>query len=450
MQPSASSRSTRRLTAGADRPTCEPMSLNDRRAFSRSSATILRSMSSICVRSVALTQRTCIECCRSAGNHLVMATEELAPGAVALPADDDRMPVHGIDHVELYVGNAAQAAFYFVHAFGFTETAYAGLETGRRDRVSHVLEQGRIRLVLTGTLMGSDDIAAHHALHGDGVHKIALSVPDAAFAYNHAVDHGARGVMTPHWVEDEHGRVELSSIATYGDTLHLFVQREGYEGPFLPGYERRAEASRNPDDLKLMAIDHIVGNVELGHMEEWVHYYERVFGMTEMIHFSDEAISTEYSALMSKVVTDGSGKIKFPINEPAEGKRKSQIEEYIEYYRGAGAQHIAMATRDIVRCVAELRERGVEFLTIPDQYYDEVPERIGEIDEQIEDLRRLGILVDRDDEGYLLQIFTKPVGDRPTVFFEIIERHGARGFGEGNFKALFQAIEREQDRRGNL
>jgi 4-hydroxyphenylpyruvate dioxygenase len=379
-----------------------------------------------------------------------MATEELAPGAVALPEDDERMPIHGIDHVELYVGNAAQAAFYFVNAFGFTETAYAGLETGRRDRVSHVLEQGRIRLVLTGTLMGNDDIAAHHALHGDGVHKIALSVPDAAAAYNHAVDHGARGVVTPHWLEDEQGRVQLSSIATYGDTLHLFVQREGYGGAFLPGYERRAEAPRDPDDMRLMAIDHIVGNVELGHMEEWVHYYERVFGMTEMIHFSDEAISTEYSALMSKVVTDGTGRIKFPINEPATGKRKSQIEEYIEYYRGAGAQHIAMATRDIVGCVADLRERGVEFLTIPDEYYDEVPDRIGEIEEDLADLRKLGILVDRDDEGYLLQIFTKPLGDRPTIFFEIIERHGSRGFGEGNFKALFQAIEREQDRRGNL
>src|ERR687896_1693254 len=379
-----------------------------------------------------------------------MGTEELAPGAIALPEDDERMPIHGIDHVELYVGNAAQAAFYFVNAYGFTETAYAGLETGRRDRVSHVLEQGRIRLVLTGTLMGDDDIAAHHARHGDGVHKIALSVPDAAAAYEHAVAHGARGVQTPHWVEDEHGRVQLASIETYGDTLHLFVQREDYRGPFLPGYERRAEAPRNPGDMMLMGIDHIVGNVELGHMEEWVGYYERVFGMTEMIHFSDEAISTEYSALMSKVVTDGSGKLKFPINEPATGKRKSQIEEYIEYYNGAGAQHIAMATRDIVRCVSELRDRGVEFLTIPEEYYDEVPDRIGQIDEKIDDLRRLGILVDRDDEGYLLQIFTKPVGDRPTVFFEIIERHGARGFGEGNFKALFQAIEREQDRRGNL
>ncbi len=360
------------------------------------------------------------------------------------------MPVHGIDHVEFYVGNAAQAAHFFMRAYGFTETAYAGLETGRRDRVSHVLEQGRIRVVLTGTLTGGDEIATHHARHGDGVHKIALSVPDAAAAYENAVAHGARGVQTPHWVEDEHGRVQLSSIETYGDTLHLFVQREGYEGPFLPGFAARGRAPADPDDLLLMAIDHIVGNVELGHMDEWVGYYERVFGMTEMIHFSDEAISTEYSALMSKVVTDGSGRLKFPINEPAEGKRKSQIEEYIDFYRGAGAQHIAMATRDIVRCVAQLRERGVEFLTIPDEYYDDVPERVGEIEEQVEDLRRLGILVDRDDEGYLLQIFTKPIGDRPTVFFEIIERHGARGFGEGNFKALFEAIEREQDRRGNL
>ena len=380
-----------------------------------------------------------------------MATEELAPGAVAPPVPEhDTMPVHGIDHVEMYVGNAAQAAFYFKNAFGFTETAYSGLETGRRDRVSHVLEQGRIRLVLTGTLRGGDEIAEHHARHGDGVHKIALSVPDAAAAYEHAVSHGARGVLTPRSEEDDHGRVGLSAIETYGDTLHLFVERDGYSGPFLPGYERRAEPPKDPDDMRLMAIDHIVGNVELGHMNEWVKYYERVFGMTEMIHFSDEAISTEYSALMSKVVTDGSGRLKFPINEPAQGKRKSQIEEYIEYYNGAGAQHIAVATRDIVRCVADLRERGVEFLTIPESYYEEVPGRIGEIDEDVDDLRRLGILVDRDDEGYLLQIFTKPVGDRPTVFFEIIERHGARGFGEGNFKALFEAIEREQERRGNL
>jgi 4-hydroxyphenylpyruvate dioxygenase len=380
-----------------------------------------------------------------------MATDQLATGTVSPPVPEhDRMPIHGIDHVEFYVGNAAHAAHFFKSAFGFTETAYKGLETGSRDRVSHVLEQGRIRLVLTGTLKGGDEIADHHAHHGDGVHKIALSVPDAAAAYEHAVSHGARGVSTPRWEEDEHGRVQLSAVATYGDTLHLFVQRDEYRGAFLPGYERREEAPNDPDAMLLMAIDHIVGNVELGHMDEWVHYYERVFGMTEMIHFSDEAISTEYSALMSKVVTDGSGRIKFPINEPAQGKRKSQIEEYIEFYNGAGAQHIALATRDIVRTVGELRERGVEFLSIPESYYDEVPVRIGEIEEDVEDLKRLGILVDRDDEGYLLQIFTKPTGDRPTVFFEIIERHGARGFGEGNFKALFEAIEREQERRGNL
>ena len=375
-----------------------------------------------------------------------MATQALSPQPAAT-TDTDRMPVHGIDHLELFVGNAKQAAFFFTRAFGFTETAYSGLETGRRDRVSHVLEQGRIRLVLTGSMSGQDEISEHHRHHGDGVHKIALSVPDATAAYEHAVAHGARGVETPRTIEDEHGSVTLSAIATYGDTLHLFVERAGYEGAFLPGFEAR---DSKPTEQLFAAIDHVVGNVELGHMEEWVSYYERVFGMTELIHFSDEAISTEYSALMSKVVTDGSGKLKFPINEPAEGKRKSQIEEYIEFYRGAGVQHIAIATRDIVGAVTELHERGVEFLSIPESYYDEVPERIGEIEEDLADLRRLGILVDRDEEGYLLQIFTKPLGDRPTVFFEIIERHGSRGFGEGNFKALFEAIEREQDRRGNL
>ena len=275
------------------------------------------------------------------------------------------MPIHAIDHIELYVGNAAQAAYYLTRAFGFAETAYSGLETGRRDRVSHVLEQGRVRFVVTGTLKGGDEIARHHARHGDGVHKIALGVPDADFAYRHAVEHGARGVRTPHWAEDDQGRVRLSSVATYGDTQHLFVQRDGYSGAFLPGYEPRARAPRDPDELLLMAVDHVVGNVELGHMEEWVGYYERVFGMTEMIHFSDEAISTEYSALMSKVVTDGSGRIKFPINEPAEGKRKSQIDEYIDYYGGAGAQHVALATRNIVRCVSELVGAGSSSSTSP-------------------------------------------------------------------------------------
>jgi 4-hydroxyphenylpyruvate dioxygenase len=375
-----------------------------------------------------------------------MATQALSRRA---PGNRDAMPVHGIDHLELFVGNAAQASYYYTRAFGFIETAYRGLETGSRDRTSHVLEQGRIRLVVTGTLTGEDEIAEHHRRHGDGVWSIALSVPDATAAYEHAVAHGARGIQTPHDLNDEGGTVVLASVATYGDTRHMFVQRGEYEGAFLPGYERRGTAPAGPDGL-LAGIDHIVGNVELGHMEEWVHYYERVFGMTEMIHFSDEAISTEYSALMSKVVTDGAGRIKFPINEPAQGKRKSQIEEYIEFYRGAGVQHIAVATTNIVRTVDELTARGVEFLPIPESYYADVPTRIGKIDEDVADLRRLGILVDRDDEGYLLQIFTKPVGDRPTVFFEVIERHGARGFGEGNFKALFEAIEREQERRGNL
>ncbi len=365
----------------------------------------------------------------------------------------DPMPLHGIDHVELFVGNAAQAASFFQHAFGFRPVAYAGLETGQRERTSHVLQQGRIRLVLTGTLVAGTDIAAHHARHGDGVRTIALSVPDVDHAYAYATAHGARGIELPHDDEDAHGRVRTAAIAAYGDTLHTFVDRSRYAGPFLPGFApvtATATAPPSPDDDLLLAIDHIVGNVELGHMNEWVHFYEEVFGMTEMIHFSDEAISTEYSALMSKVVASGDGRIKFPINEPAEGKKRSQIDEYLQFYGGAGAQHIALATRDIVGTVAALRERGVGFLTIPDVYYDDVVDRVPQVKPQLQDLRTQGILVDHDDEGYLLQIFTKPVGDRPTVFFEIIERHGARGFGEGNFKALFEAIEREQDRRGNL
>jgi 4-hydroxyphenylpyruvate dioxygenase len=376
-----------------------------------------------------------------------MTTETATP---TQQAATDAMPIHGIDHLELFVGNAAQAAYYYTHAFGFTETAYQGLETGSRDRVSHVLEQGRIRLVLTGTLSGDDAIGEHHKRHGDGVHAIALSVPDTKAAYEHAVANGARGIETPHELSDEHGLVRLASIETYGETRHVFVERGEYGGAFLPGYEPRdAKPAANADGL-FVGIDHVVGNVPLGHMEEWVHYYERVFGMTEMIHFSDEQISTEYSALMSKVVTDGSGRIKFPINEPAEGKKKSQIDEYLDFYRGPGVQHIALSTTNIVRTVDELRQRGVEFLAIPEAYYHEVPERVGEIEEDLADLSRLGILVDRDDEGYLLQIFSKPVGDRPTLFYEVIERHGARGFGDGNFKALFEALEREQERRGNL
>jgi 4-hydroxyphenylpyruvate dioxygenase len=360
-------------------------------------------------------------------------------------AAEDLMPLNGIDHVELWVGNAKQAAFYFCQAFGFREVAYAGLETGVRDRTSHVVRQGRVTLVLTGALGSRSEIADHHRRHGDGIRAIALSVPDAAAAYATAVERGAAGVTEPHEVSDEDGRVRLATIAAYGDTVHTFVERADYVGPFLPGYAAREDAT---PDAGLLTIDHVVGNVE--RMAEWVAYYEDVFGMHQLQGFSDRDVSTEYSALMSKVVSDGSGRVKFPINEPAEGRRKSQIDEYLEYYEGAGAQHIAVATRDIVGTVEHLASRGVEFLTTPDAYYDEVPERVGEIAEDVDDLRRLGILVDRDDEGYLLQVFTKPIGDRPTVFVEVIERHGARGFGDGNFKALFEAIEREQALRGNL
>jgi 4-hydroxyphenylpyruvate dioxygenase len=371
---------------------------------------------------------------------------ETAPQPTATTTDE--MPLLGIDHVELYVGNATQAAYWFEHALGFRRSAYAGLETGVRDRASHVLEQGRVRFVLTAPLLGTSEIARHVAAHGDGVRVIALAVPDAEHAYRYAVQHGARGVREAWEETDDDGAVKMATIATYGDTLHTFVERDGYAGAFLPGF---APVDGAGDDAGMLAgIDHVVGNVELGRLDEWVGYYERVFGMTEMIHFTDRDISTEYSALMSKVMADGKGRVKFPINEPAEGKRKSQIEEYLEYYGGPGAQHIALATTDIVATIKQLRERGVRFLSTPASYYDELPGRIGEIDEDIADLRELGILADRDDEGYLLQIFTQTIGDRPTVFLEVIERHGARGFGEGNFKALFEAIEREQERRGNL
>ena len=367
-----------------------------------------------------------------------------------LPASErDFMPLGGIDHIELWVGNAAQASYFFTHAFGFAEVAYRGLETGERDHVSHVLAQGEIRLVFTGALSSGSPVAREQAKHGDGVKVIALSVPDVDGAYREATARGATGLVEPYDLADEHGRVRIADIAAYGDTIHRFVDRSDYVGPFLPGFAA-ADSETGASGELLAGFDHIVGNVELGAMNEWVSYYERVFGMTEMIHFTDEAISTEYSALMSKVVTSGDGRVKFPINEPAEGRRKSQIDEYLEFYEGPGAQHIALTTDDIVRTVGELGRRGIRFLRTPDSYYDGVPERVGEIGESLEDLRRLGILVDRDDEGYLLQIFTAPLGDRPTIFFEIIERHGARGFGEGNFKALFEAIERAQELRGNL
>ncbi|HET7571473.1 MAG TPA: 4-hydroxyphenylpyruvate dioxygenase [Gaiellaceae bacterium] len=363
---------------------------------------------------------------------------------------DDFMPLLGWDHVELWVGNAKQAAFFYEHAMGFTRTAYAGPETGVRDRASYVLEQGDIRFVVTSALREDHEITRHHARHGDGVRDIALTVPDATEAYRQAVQRGARGVAEPYTVEDEHGTITRAAIATYGDTIHTFVERGGYEGPFLPGYVSVAANGHAQAGAGLRNVDHVVGNVELGRMDFWVEFYERVFGMTNILHFGDEDIHTEYSALMSKVMADGSGKIKFPINEPAEGKRKSQIEEYIEFYAGPGAQHIALASDDIVGTVENLKERGMVFLDTPDTYYDEVVERVGEIDEDYAVLQKHKILVDRDEDGYLLQIFTKTAQDRPTVFFEVIERHGATSFGDGNFKALFEAIEREQALRGNL
>jgi 4-hydroxyphenylpyruvate dioxygenase len=364
---------------------------------------------------------------------------------------DDFMPLDGWDHVELWVGNAKQAAYYYERAFGFRRTAYAGPETGVRDRASYVLEQNEIRLVLTSALQRDHEIGEFARVHGDGLKDIALRVPDAAAAYEQAVQRGARGVSEPAVVDDEWGKVCLSTIATYGDVVHTFVDRRAYEGAYLPGYVAHDSIPHDAsDEVGLLAIDHIVGNVELGRMEHWVEFYENVFGMTEMIHFSDDDIATEYSALMSKVMTDGQGKVKFPINEPAEGKRKSQIDEYLEFNHGPGAQHVALQSSNIVSAVEALQQRGVVFLSTPDAYYEATPDRVGAIDESWDDLRRLRILADRDDDGYLLQIFTKTAQDRPTLFFEVIERHGARGFGDGNFKALFEAIEREQALRGNL
>ena len=362
----------------------------------------------------------------------------------------DFMPLKGWDHVEFWVGNAKQAAYFYEQAFGFTRTAYAGPETGVRDRASYVVEQGDIRFLLTSGLRGQSEVTEFACRHGDSVKVIALQVPSAEEAYRQAVQRGARGIAEPRWVEDEFGRVELSAIGTYGEVMHTFVNRSEYAGPFLPGYRSTVENGQPASGVGLMALDHVVGNVELGRMNHWVEFYERVFGMTNIVHFGDDQIQTEYSALMSKVMSDGSGKIKFPINEPAEGKRKSQIEEYLEFNGGPGVQHIAMQSEDIVRTVEALKERGVIFLDTPEAYYAEVEGRVGEISEDYDDLQRLRILADRDDDGYLLQIFTKTAQDRPTVFFEVIERHGATTFGEGNFKALFESIEREQALRGNL
>jgi 4-hydroxyphenylpyruvate dioxygenase len=373
---------------------------------------------------------------------------------------EDFLPIKRVDHVEFYVGNAKQAAHFYRSGFGYSHTAYSGLETGNRETASYLMEQGKIRLLLTTALSPDHPIARHTHVHGDGVGVIALEVPDAANAYHEATSRGATGAIAPRQVEDEHGVFRYSAIRCYGDTLIKFVDRSHYQGIFAPGYIARQEVMSGdgwqPDKggsqkgVGLAHIDHIVGNVELGAMNRWVDFFAHTMGFSQLIHFDDEDISTEYSALMSKVMQDGSGKIKFPINEPAEGKKKSQIQEYLDYYYGPGVQHIACSTGDIIATVRHLRDNGIEFLRVPTTYYEELEDRVGKINEPVAELADLGILVDRDEEGYLLQIFTKPVEDRPTLFFEIIERHGSRGFGKGNFKALFEAIEREQALRGNL
>ncbi len=361
----------------------------------------------------------------------------------------DFLPLKGTDHVEFYVGNARQAAYFYRAAFGMSLVAYAGPETGRRNRASYVLQQGKVRFVLTTALRMESEIAEHVNRHGDGVRAIALWVDDARSAWLETTSRGARSVQEPAESSDEHGRVVTASIAAYGDTLHTFVERTNYTGAFLPGYQAmREDPVARP--VGLLHVDHIVGNVGWNAMDEWVDFYARVMGFSLYQHFDDNDISTEYSALMSKVMANGNGYVKFPINEPAEGRRKSQIEEYLEFYGGPGVQHMALATKDILTTVSQMQKQGVSFLTVPHSYYSELQERIGKIDEPIEELERLGILVDRDDEGYMLQIFTRPVEDRPTVFYEIIQRKGSRSFGKGNFKALFEAIEREQASRGNL
>lgn len=361
----------------------------------------------------------------------------------------DFLPLNGTDHIEFYVGNAKQAAYYYQHAFGFELVAYAGPETGIRDRASYVLQQGKVRFVLTTALQPDHEITRHVAQHGDGVKVLALWVDDAEKSYYETMSRGAKSHTEPHTISDDNGEVKISAIHTYGDTIHKFIERKNYNGPFLPGY-KEAKSNLKIKPVGFEVIDHCVGNVELGKMNEWVKFYEDVMGFKMIITFDDKDISTEYSALMSKVVSNGNGYVKFPINEPAEGKKKSQIDEYLEFYRGAGVQHMAILTNDIIDTVTELKERGVEFLTVPTTYYSDLLDRVGKIDEDLETLSKLGILVDRDDEGYLLQLFTKPVEDRPTVFFEIIQRKGAKSFGKGNFKALFEAIEREQALRGNL
>ena len=365
------------------------------------------------------------------------------------PDAEDFLPLLGTDYVEFYVGNAKQAAHYYKTAFGFQSFAYAGLETGMKDRSSYVITQDKIKIVLTSPLNAESPINDHLAKHGDGVKVVALWVDDATKSWEETTKRGAKSYMEPTKEEDQHGYVVRSGIHTYGDTVHIFVERSNYNGVFLPNY-RKWESHYNPAPVGLKYVDHMVGNVGWGEMNKWVEFYAKVMGFAQLISFDDKDISTDYTALMSKVMSNGNGRIKFPINEPAEGKKKSQIEEYIDFYNGAGVQHIAVATDNIIHTVSEMKNRGVEFLYVPSNYYDDLRDRVGEIDEDIEPLKERGILVDRDDEGYLLQLFTKPQMDRPTLFFEIIQRKGAKSFGKGNFKALFEAIEREQEVRGTL
>ena len=366
-----------------------------------------------------------------------------------VPQADDFLPLLGTDFVELYVGNAKQAAYYYEHAWGFTPIAYSGLETGNKETVSYVLQQDKIRLVLTSPLGPGGPINKHINDHGDGVKVVALWVDDAVKSFEETVKRGAEPYMEPTTREDANGKVVLSGIHTYGETVHVFVERSAYDGPFLPGY-KAWDKPVNGKNVGLKYIDHMVGNVGWNEMNKWCEFYAKVMGFAQLVSFDDKDISTEYTALMSKVMSNGNGRIKFPINEPAEGRKKSQIEEYIDFYNGAGVQHIAVATDNIIETVGQLRDNGVEFLYVPETYYETVLDRVGEIDEDLEPLKELGVLIDRDDEGYLLQIFTKPVLDRPTMFFEIIQRKGAQSFGKGNFKALFEAIEREQEARGTL
>jgi 4-hydroxyphenylpyruvate dioxygenase len=361
----------------------------------------------------------------------------------------DFLPLEGTDYVEFYVGNAKQAAHFYKTAFGFQSLAYSGPETGIKDKVSYVVRQNKLTFVFTTSLRSNNEIAEHVYNHGDGVKFLALRVNDAADAWHQTVERGAKSFLEPEKLHDENGEVVISGIHTYGETIHLFIERKNYSGAFMPGFAEW-KSEYNPPSTGLQYVDHCVGNVGWHQMNRWVKFYEDVMGFKNILSFDDEDISTEYSALMSKVMSNGNGYVKFPINEPADGKKKSQVEEYLEFFDGEGVQHVALATNDIVETVNDLKSRGVEFLKIPSTYYDDLTERVGKIDEDIEPLKELGILVDRDHEGYLLQIFTKPVEDRPTLFFEIIQRKGAKSFGKGNFKALFEAIEREQELRGNL